>query len=220
MHGYLPYRDFIMVQPPGITLLMAPVALVTKGLGTAWGMARGPDPHRAGRAAAVAGWPACWSATAGLLAVILTCGILAVYPASVQAAHTVLLEPWLVLFCLAGALAVFDGDRMASTRRLVWGGVAFGFAGAIKVWAILPVAGHPGADRRPAAAAGAGLRRRGGGRLRGPGAAVRRAGARGPSTAAWSWPSWSGWTACGSRWLPAAPDDRADRLHQPGPSCC
>ena len=51
-----------------------------------------------------------------------------------------LLEPWLVLFCLLGALAVFDGDRLAgSRRRLVWGGVAFGFAGAVKVWAILPV---------------------------------------------------------------------------------
>jgi hypothetical protein len=75
----------------------------------------------------------------GLLAVIATCGILAVYPAAVQAAHTVLLEPWLVLFCLAGTLAVFDRDGLASTRRLIWGGVAFGFAGAIKVWAILPV---------------------------------------------------------------------------------
>jgi hypothetical protein len=52
----------------------------------------------------------------------------------------VLLEPWLVLFCLAGAVAVFDGDQItASTRRLAWGGVAFGFAGAIKVWAIVPV---------------------------------------------------------------------------------
>jgi Glycosyltransferase family 87 len=51
----------------------------------------------------------------------------------------VLLEPWLVLFCLLGALAVFDGDRLASVRRLAWGGAAFGFAGAIKVWAVLPV---------------------------------------------------------------------------------
>ena len=58
----------------------------------------------------------------GLLAVTVACGILAVYPDSVQAAHTVLLEPWLVLFCLLGALAVFDGDRLASSRRLVWGG--------------------------------------------------------------------------------------------------
>ena len=37
-------------------------------------------------------------------------------------------------------MAVFDGDRLtARTRRLVWGGVAFGFGGAIKVWAIVPV---------------------------------------------------------------------------------
>jgi hypothetical protein len=53
-----------------------------------------------------------------------------------QAARTVLLEPWLVLFCLLGALAVFDGDR-AGGRRLIWGGLAFGFAGAVKV------VGHP-----------------------------------------------------------------------------
>jgi hypothetical protein len=34
---------------------------------------------------------------------------------------------------------VFGGDRLASGRRLLLGGLAFGFAGAIKVWAILPV---------------------------------------------------------------------------------
>jgi hypothetical protein len=52
----------------------------------------------------------------------------------------VLVEPWLALFCLAGALAVFEGDRLtASHRRLVWGGVAFGFAGAVEVWAIFPL---------------------------------------------------------------------------------
>ena len=94
----------------------------------------------------------------GVLATIVTCGLIAIYPGSVQAAHTVLLEPWLTAFCLAGAVAVFDGDRLAgSGRRLVWGGAAFGFAGAIKVWAIIPVAviavlclARPGAGRRVA----------------------------------------------------------------------
>jgi hypothetical protein len=70
----------------------------------------------------------------------VACGVLAIYPDSVLAARTVLLEPWLVLFCLLGALAVFDGDEVAgSRRRLLLGGVLFGFAGAVKVWAILPV---------------------------------------------------------------------------------
>src|SRR5262249_2240345 len=76
----------------------------------------------------------------GTLAVLLAGGILAIYEPAADASPPVLVEPWLVLFCLIGAVAVFDGDRVtASTRRLVWGGAAFGFAGAIKVWAIVPV---------------------------------------------------------------------------------
>src|SRR5689334_16903107 len=32
--GELPYRDFVLVQPPGITLLMAPLGLLAKAAGT------------------------------------------------------------------------------------------------------------------------------------------------------------------------------------------
>jgi Glycosyltransferase family 87 len=138
INGALPYRDFIMVQPPGITLLMAPVALATKAAGTVAGMAAGRVLTALASAAAI---PLAGLLTRhrGLLAVTVSCGIIAVYPDSMQAARTVLLEPWLVLFCLLGALAVFDGDRLAGGRRLIWGGLAFGFAGAVKVWAIVPV---------------------------------------------------------------------------------
>src|SRR6516162_11115450 len=38
VHGVLPYRDFAFVQPPGITLLMGPVGLVSYLTGTAWGL--------------------------------------------------------------------------------------------------------------------------------------------------------------------------------------
>src|ERR1700729_3672070 len=41
IHGALPYRDFIIVQPPGITLVMTPAALLAQVTGTAWGMAAG-----------------------------------------------------------------------------------------------------------------------------------------------------------------------------------
>ncbi len=139
VHGYLPYRDFIIVQPPGITLLMAPVAALTKGMSTAAGMgvARVLTALAGGAAAGLAG---LLVRHRGLLAVLASCGILAVFPGSIQAAHTVLLEPWVVLFCLLGALAVFDRDGLASSwPRLAWGGAAFGVAGAIKVWAVLPV---------------------------------------------------------------------------------
>ncbi len=139
VHGAVPYRDFIMVQPPGIALIMFPVALITKGMGTITGMAVARVFTALASAAAV---PVAGLLTRhrGFFATLVACGVLAIYPDSVLAARTVLLEPWLVLFCLLGALAVFDRDEIAdSRRRLLLGGILFGFAGAIKVWAILPV---------------------------------------------------------------------------------
>ncbi len=139
VHGALPYRDFVLVQPPGIALLMSPPAALSYLVGTAWGMAIGRIMTvLAGAAAVVLGGQLVRHR--GPAVVIVTCGILAIYPDSVITAHTVLVEPWLVLFCLIGAVAVFDGDRLAgSGRRLLWGGIAFGFAGAVEAWAIVPV---------------------------------------------------------------------------------
>lgn len=137
--GVLPYRDFVLVQPPGIMLLMTPVAAVGKAVGSGWAMGIGRLLTAAAGAASVL-LAGLLVRHRGLLAVIITCGIMAVYPDSILAAHTVLQEPWLVLACLAGLLAVFDGDRVtSSSTRLAWGGVAFGFAGSIKLWAIFPI---------------------------------------------------------------------------------
>jgi hypothetical protein len=75
----------------------------------------------------------------GPIAVTIACGLLAVYPSGINAAHTVLLEPWLVLLCLLGALLAFEGDGLSRRRwRLAWAGVAFGLAAATKLWALLP----------------------------------------------------------------------------------
>jgi hypothetical protein len=138
VHGVLPYRDFVFAQPPGITLLLVPVALLAKVTGTATGMAVARIlTVLASTAGVVLG--GLLVRHRGLLAVVVTCGLLAVYPASVTTTYTIFLEPWVVLFCLAGAVAVFDGDRLAGPRRLLWGGVTFGFAGAVESWAIIPV---------------------------------------------------------------------------------
>jgi alpha-1,2-mannosyltransferase len=137
--GIMPYRDFVLVQPPGITLLMLPAALLAKITGTAWGMAIGRIATAlAGTAGVVL--IGLLVRHRGLLATLIACGVLATFPDSVSAAHTVLVEPWLVLFCLIGALLVFREDRLVSRRRrIIWGGVAFGFAGVIEAWAIVPV---------------------------------------------------------------------------------
>ena len=136
--GVLPYRDFFIVQPPGITLLMTPVALVARVTGTAIGMelARVLTIAASGAGVVLAG---LLVRRYGTLAVLITCGIMAVHPEAIAAAHTVLVEPWLVLFCLIGALALFDGDGLARGWRVAWAGVAFGFGGAVEGWAIVPV---------------------------------------------------------------------------------
>ena len=137
--GSLPYRDFIFVQPPGIALLLTPVALLAKAIGTDGGLV-------VARILTV-----CASALGvlllgrmvrhrGPLATTLACGILAVSPDGILDASTVFLEPWLVLACLVGASVMFEGDELTLNRtRLALGGIAFGVAGTIKAWAILPV---------------------------------------------------------------------------------
>jgi hypothetical protein len=139
VHGMLPYRDFVFVQPPGITLLMTPVALLARMIGTDWGLAVARIATMLAGAAGVA-LAGVLVRHRGVLAALIACGFVAIYPDSVASAHTLLVEPWLVLFCLAGAVAVFDGDQITgSRRRLLWGGVAFGFAGVVEAWAIIPV---------------------------------------------------------------------------------
>jgi hypothetical protein len=159
VHGALPYRDFVSVQPPGIIWLMAPVALATKAMGTAWGLAIARMLTVCADTAGVV-LIGLLVRHRGILAVTTACGILAVYPEAIGASSTLMLEPWLNLFCLISALAAFDGERLAGRKRLLWAGVAVGFAGAIKLWAIAPAlvlaalcATRP--RRAPAFAAGA-----------------------------------------------------------------
>lgn len=141
VNGAIPYRDFLIVQPPGITLLMLPAALLSKLAGTAWAMAAGRIlTTLAGTASVLLAGRLVRHL--GVTAAVLACGITAVFPDAIAAAHTILVEPWLALFCLLGAAAAFEGDHLtASPRRLAWAGAAFGFAGAIEVWAIFPLIG-------------------------------------------------------------------------------
>jgi alpha-1,2-mannosyltransferase len=137
--GSLPYRDYVFVQPPGITVLMAPAAGLAAWAGSAWAMVAGRILTTLASTAQIV--------LAGLLvrhrgpvAAGLAGGLLACYPASVAAAHTVLVEPWLALFCLAGTVAAFDRGRLAEGhRRLAAAGAGFGFAGAVEGWAAIPV---------------------------------------------------------------------------------
>jgi hypothetical protein len=137
LQGALPYHDFAFVQPPGILLLMTPVALLTKITTTTHAMA-------AARVLTVLASTACVPLAGslvryrGTLVTLVTCGILTVYPDDITTAHTLILEPWMNLLALTGVCLAFRRGRLASARRLLWAGVLIGAAGSVKFWAAAP----------------------------------------------------------------------------------
>ncbi|MDX6419823.1 MAG: hypothetical protein QOG28_4443 [Trebonia sp.] len=138
--GTVPYHGFAFVQPPGILLLMAPAALLAKVSAISSAMA-------AARLLTVGASAACVTLLGSLVrhrgafVTLVACGVLAVYPDDIMAAHTVLLEPWMNLLVLAGTCLAFREGRLAPPRRLLCAGALFGLAGAVKYWAVLPALG-------------------------------------------------------------------------------
>jgi hypothetical protein len=139
IEGQLPYKDFAFVQPPGILLLMTPVALIAKITTTVKGLALARVLTALASAACV---PLAGNLVRyrGAVVTLVTCGALAIYPGDITTAHTLMLEPWMNLFCLLGVNAAFRRGHLARPGRLVWAGLALGFAGVIKFWAIAPAA--------------------------------------------------------------------------------
>jgi alpha-1,2-mannosyltransferase len=139
LHGALPYKDYAFVQPPGIIIVALPGALIGSLTSQAAGLA-------AVRVLSVLASTACVPLAGrlvrhrGPITVAVTAGLLAVYPADVLSARTLLLEPWMNLACLLAVSAAFREGRLASPRWLAWAGVAFGVAAAIKFWAAVPAA--------------------------------------------------------------------------------
>jgi alpha-1,2-mannosyltransferase len=137
--GAMPYKDFAFVQPPGMLLLMSPVALVAKLTTTVKGLALARVLTALASAACV---PLAGNLVRyrGTVVTLVTCGVLAVYPGDITTAHTLMLEPWMNLFCLLAINAAFRRGHLARPGRLAWAGLALGFAGAIKFWAAAPAA--------------------------------------------------------------------------------
>jgi hypothetical protein len=137
--GVLPYRDFAFIQPPGIALLLTPVAALARLTGSTdtW--------FAVARVLTVIAGTANITLVGllirhrGAVAAAVACGLFAVNPDAILASHSVLLEPWLVLFVLAGMVVLFEGDQLTtSSRKAAVGGVLLGFACVVKVWAVIP----------------------------------------------------------------------------------
>lgn len=136
-HGSYPYRDYVSVHPPGITVLLAPLGLLSRAIGTrlTFEMARLLTPLVEAAGVFCVGWLVRHRRGATAVA----CLIMAVMADAVMTERTVMLEPYCVLGCLLGLLALFEGDRLTRSRsRLFWAGASFGIAASFELFAFFP----------------------------------------------------------------------------------
>lgn len=137
--GVVPYRDFTFVQPPGLLYLLAPVALVSRLIGT-------HDGLTVGRALASVVTAANCVMTAALVrrhgrtAMVVTGVGVAVSPVAFLVSSAIKLDPFSLGFVLLAALVVVGrGPAAALSRRgAILAGVALGVAGLVKLWAFFP----------------------------------------------------------------------------------
>ncbi len=137
--GFVPYKDYVLVQPPGIAVLLSPIALLAKAIGTANGLAvaRVFTVAVAGANVALVG---LLVRSRGKTAITVACGVMAVYPQGIASSQTVLLEPYLNFFCLLALVFCFRSFHFRGSRSAIFvGGIFFGVAGSVKAWAIIPV---------------------------------------------------------------------------------
>jgi hypothetical protein len=134
--GHLPYRDFVFVQPPGIAVLMAPIAWLVHDSRTGLAIARILTGVVTGANVLLVG---VILRHRGVVATLIGVVALGIFPPAYTADHTLLLEPYLVFFCLLGATLAFRQGAIARNTRLVLGGLALGVATSVKLWGALIV---------------------------------------------------------------------------------
>lgn len=140
IHGRLPYRDFTMVQPPGITVVLTPFAALTNWM---------PDWH----AFFVATLAFCLLGGINAVLVVVVCRRLgfgavasgvgglfyAVWYGSISGEFEVKLEPLGNLFLLVGLLLLLRAQRNPTRWASLVAGIALGLTLTFKIWWGVPV---------------------------------------------------------------------------------
>jgi len=138
VNGSWPYRDFVFLHPPGIILLMSPIALFGKAFGTGNGLtvARVCTEFVATLNVVLV---VVLVRRHGRVAAVLAGTLLALFPLAVANSSTLTLEPYLVFFVLAASVALVRAISSVNPNHwLVASGALFGVAGLVKIWAIFP----------------------------------------------------------------------------------
>ncbi len=138
LHGLRPYKDFVFLQPPLITLWLTPASTLALDYGTktAFEAARIlTDLVTLFNVLALARLLKGKSPIGAVVGV----AAYALSFTTIQASQSVLIEPYLDLLCLLALNFFFEkGQLTTSTSRTGIGALIFGLAGATKVWAFLP----------------------------------------------------------------------------------
>ena len=139
VHGIIPYKDFIFVQPPLITIWLAPFSLLSNATGTRWAFEAArlfTDLVSVVDVCLVAFLLRNRSAIRQIFGV----GIIAYSENILWGSRTILIEPYLVALCLAAYIALLNAETITNSHRRMWiAGILFGLAGATKIWAIFPM---------------------------------------------------------------------------------
>lgn len=137
--GRLPYNNFVLTQPPGMSILMLPFAWAAHAASSngTFTAARIVTAVFAVADVLLVGLVARQRGFAGS---IIAGATFALYPFAFHATASAFLEPYLLFFCLFGLYLAFPNGELAEGRRLVTAGVLLGFAITIKPWAVVPAA--------------------------------------------------------------------------------
>jgi alpha-1,2-mannosyltransferase len=138
VNGVLPYRDFLLLHPPGIAVLLSPFALLGGATDDATGFALARLAFMA-IGAINAGLVVLAAGRYGRRAAVLGGLLYAVWFAAVRVERTTdLLGPQTALL-LISVLLIWSGGGPLRARRAAAGGIALGLAAAIQVWAVIPL---------------------------------------------------------------------------------
>lgn len=135
--GQLPYDNFVLAQPPGMSILLLPFAWAAHGSGASAALSSARILTAVVSIVDVflVGFTARHH---GIAATFIAGVLFATFPYAFFATSSVTVEPFLVLFCLLAFQAAFTQGQLASGGRLVLAGALIGFAIALKPWAVVP----------------------------------------------------------------------------------
>ncbi|GIG20780.1 hypothetical protein Cch01nite_15040 [Cellulomonas chitinilytica] len=139
VHGRLPYRDFLLLHPPGIVLALSPFAVLTRWTDDATALVVARLAFilvGALNAVLVTRVARRWGPAAALVGGVLY----AMSPGAAYAERITLLEPLGTLTLLGGVVLLLRAAEPRAPSWLTWAaGAVLGLGLTVKIWAVVPL---------------------------------------------------------------------------------